>query len=152
VQDDKGTTSTPVGQLPDHRYNYYFLDQAGDNGHGDTALHRLLALHTPPADVHKFLRHAAQHRQLLAATTATPTPTTTLTDTLCQHNAYSHLTARPPSPCEPNGFEIMRSLASSSSIVVTTSRAGRHVVGRVSNEPLSALVDSTPVGATTKAV
>jgi hypothetical protein len=54
----------------DHRY--YFLDQAGNSSHGDTALHRLLALHaTPPAAVYNFLQLAAQHRQLLAATMTT---------------------------------------------------------------------------------
>jgi hypothetical protein len=90
-------------------HRYYFLDQAGNSSHGDTALHRLLALHaTPPAAVHNFLQHAAQHRQLLATTTEN-----TDNDTEPQHDGddedddanaslYSHLTAIPSSPCNSN--------------------------------------------------
>jgi hypothetical protein len=94
--------NTTVGQ--DHQY--YFLDQAGNSSHGDTALHRLLALHAPPAAVHNFLYHAAHHRQLLAATAST----IDIVDNQPQHDdddnvsvsVYSHLTARPPSPFDPN--------------------------------------------------
>jgi hypothetical protein len=116
VRDEGNTSSSEhhANKIADKDHRYYFLDQAGNSSHGDTALHRLLALHTtPPAAVHNFLHHAAQHRQMLARTVTT-------TDTQPQHeneddedddgkvssSIYSHLTARPPSPCDPNNYGV----------------------------------------------
>eukprot|EP00522_Entomoneis_paludosa_P010931 CAMPEP_0172459312 /NCGR_PEP_ID=MMETSP1065-20121228/31993_1 /TAXON_ID=265537 /ORGANISM="Amphiprora paludosa, Strain CCMP125" /LENGTH=408 /DNA_ID=CAMNT_0013213943 /DNA_START=193 /DNA_END=1419 /DNA_ORIENTATION=- len=49
-------------QLSQHRY--YFLDRLGVNAHGDTSLHRLLALHASPEVVGHFITHLKEHRRL----------------------------------------------------------------------------------------
>jgi len=47
------------------QHQYYFLDRHGVNDEGDTALHRLLALHASPAVVRHFLKHMKEHQRLL---------------------------------------------------------------------------------------
>lgn len=128
------TTVTDEGndtnQLTDNKsvdqeeHRYYFLDQAGKSSrHGDTALHRLLALHAPPSAVHNYLHHAAQHRQqLLATVTSSSTCTTNYTDgdddndtqqsrydndsdvniSVAVYADYSHVTVSPPMLCDGN--------------------------------------------------
>ena len=43
------------------QHKYYFLDRDGVNEHGDTCLHRLLALHASPAVVTNFLTLLKEH-------------------------------------------------------------------------------------------
>jgi len=49
--------------MENHRY--YFLDQSGTSPEGDTALHRILALHAPPAAIDNFLQHQSCHIRVL---------------------------------------------------------------------------------------
>ena len=46
-------------------HQYYFLDQEGCNTHGDSALHRLLALHASPCVIQNFVDHMKEHRRRL---------------------------------------------------------------------------------------
>jgi ankyrin repeat protein len=97
----------PTSTLTDHRY--YFLDQAGCSPEGDTALHRLTALHCSVAAVAHFLEHAARHRQYLlgtdtadaADTSGTPTNTTATASSKAP-SPYAHLKVPPPAVTDCN--------------------------------------------------
>ncbi|KAL7570458.1 hypothetical protein ACA910_004244 [Epithemia clementina (nom. ined.)] len=52
-----------VETLEEHQY--YFLDKDGCNIHGDSALHRLLALHASPSVVRNFVAHMKEHARRL---------------------------------------------------------------------------------------
>ena len=44
---------------------FYFLDNHGINDHGDTSLHRLLALHTPPGALLQYFQRIKEHKSVL---------------------------------------------------------------------------------------
>ena len=50
---------------PLEEHQYYFLDRDGCNAFGDSALHRLLALHASPSVVRNFLTHMKEHDRRL---------------------------------------------------------------------------------------
>ena len=62
----ESSRGSPQNYSDDTTSSYYFQDKLGINCHGDTPLHRLLAMHAPSCALQDFLYHLTTHTEQMA--------------------------------------------------------------------------------------